>query len=111
MKCGVVGSFGQGGDYGSAYANGCGGGGGGWQGGGWGGYGGSGYVGGVPSFTNGGTTYAAATSNGGNSGDGKATITYAAKGVLFEFNGVEITDVEFEGVDITAMEFEGTTIF
>jgi len=37
--------------------------------------GGSGWIGGVPSFTYKGSTYSSSTSNGGNAGNGKATIT------------------------------------
>ena len=74
------GSFGQGGNG----ASGGSGGGGGLYGGGSGkshgcpGGGGSGYIGGVPSISHGGTTYSPSTSNGGNNGNGKATITYVS---------------------------------
>ena len=83
-----TGSFGQGGKvYGDeSYQSGGGAGGGGYYGGGGasiseeanagcGGGGGSGYIGGVPEFEYKGTTYTPSTSNGGNSGNGKAKIT------------------------------------
>lgn len=105
--------FGQGsGAESMAYGNG--GGGGGWYGGvsGFSGSGGgSGWIGNVPSFTNAGKTYAPSTSNGVNSGHGKASITFVAKNVLFNFNGTDITDLIYNGTNITSLNLNGTKIF
>lgn len=84
------GTFGAGGYPNHIYS--CGGGGGGLYGGGasgqgTGGGGGSAYIGGVPSITYKGTTYAPETTNGINTGNGKATITYVAKAFPTVFLG------------------------
>ena len=108
--------FGQGGGGGSAA--GVSGGGGGWYGGQatirGGGAGGSGYIGQnsasyTVTFAN--KQYTNSTSGNVNKGNGRATITYVDKGVLFNFNGTEITELVYNGTNITSLNFNGTTVF
>jgi hypothetical protein len=107
------GSFGQGGNS----TNHGGAGGGGYYGGGanynqYGGGGGSGWIGGVPELTFKGTIYSPSTSNGVNSGNGKATITLEKTGGFptVYFNGTLLNGITFDGVEIDTVIFNGTTL-
>lgn len=110
---GSTGAFGQGGHGGyvgqhyTSYS----GGGGGWYGGGAGGEwngangagGGSGYIGGVPEIVHKDITYTPSTTNGTNSGNGTATITFIAKKASFGFLG----DKEIVGMRLGDKEVTG----
>lgn len=80
-----------------------------------GGGGGSGYIGGVPSFTKGGVTYAPSTTTGGGSAsgvNGSAKITFVAKSELpVIFNGTTLEKIVFNGTEIKSLIYNGTKIF
>lgn len=59
--------------------------------------GGSGYIGGVPEFDYKGNTYTPETTNGLNSGNGKAVITFVAKGGAPIFLGSSAVDAVYLG--------------
>lgn len=66
------------------------------------GTGGSGYIGGVPEVTIKGVTYTPSTTNGGNSGNGKATITYVAK----TFPTVYLGENQIDGGHLGGLDLE-----
>ena len=77
-----------------------------------GGGGGSGYIGGVPTLTYFGATYASGMSNGQRSGSGYAVITFVKKGELpIIFNGTTLQKIIFNGKEITSLIFNGTKLF
>lgn len=77
-----------------------------------GGGGGSGYIGGVPTLTHLGTTYAHGMANGQRSGSGYAVITFVKKGELpVVFNGVALQKLLFGGVEVGSLVVNGTKVF
>lgn len=115
------GSFGQGArddDY-AQFSGHCGTGGGGYYGGGSGGVsygaagggGGSGYIGGVPSFSKDGKTYSPSMTNGSQSGNGKAKITYIkAAGIYNLYHGsTQIKSIS--GKSVTDVKVNNTIVF
>ena len=94
------------------------GGGAGWQGGAAGtrgGGGGTSYIGGVPSFTYLGVTYAPGTVTGGGNAtttNGWARITKVANlAIPVIFNGTQLQKIVFNGTEITSLIFNGTKLF
>lgn len=75
--------------------------------------GGSGYIGGVPSFTYNGTTYAPSMSNGQRSGNGYAKITLAALTKIYNLNvdGSVVQTVYLDGVALEQIKFDGVSVF
>ena len=74
-----------------------------------------GYIGGVPSFTYNGTTYAPSWSSGiavESETNGHAKITFAKKGELpVIFNGTKLQKIIFNGTEITSLIYNGTKLF
>ena len=80
-----------------------------------GGGGGSGYIGGVPSFSRNGVTYAPSTTTGGGSAsgvNGTAKITFIAKSELpVTFNGTKLEKIMFNGVEVKSLIVNGVKLF
>lgn len=75
------------------------------------GAGGSGWIGGVPKITYKGTTYSPSTTNGNNSGNGKARITLVKKGFpTIIYNGVTLEGLNFNGTEVDTVVFNGVTL-
>lgn len=73
--------------------------------------GGSGWTDGVPTITFKDATYSPSMSNGVNSGNGKATITFVKKGFpTVHFDGTLLEGITFDGIEIDTIIFNGTTI-
>lgn len=76
-----------------------------------GGGGGSGWIGGVPKITYKGSTYSPSTSNGQNSGNGKARITLVKKGFpTITYNGTTLDGMIFNGTEVDTVVFNGVTL-
>lgn len=77
-----------------------------------GGGGGSGYIGGVPTLTYFGATYANGMLSGQRSGSGYAVITFVKKGELpVVFNGTTLQKIIFNGVEIESLIVNGVKLF
>ena len=77
-----------------------------------GGGGGSGYIGGVPTLTYFGATYANGMQSGQRSGSGYAVITFVKKGELpVIFNGTTLQKIIFNGVEIESLIVNGVKLF
>ena len=77
-----------------------------------GGGGGSGYIGGVPTLTYFGSTYANGMQSGQRSGNGYAVITFVKKGELpVIFNGTTLQKIIFNGVEIESLIVNGVKLF
>ena len=77
-----------------------------------GGGGGSGYIGGVPTLTYFGSTYANGMQSGQRSGSGYAVITFVKKGELpVIFNGTTLQKIIFNGVEIESLIVNGVKLF
>ena len=78
-----------------------------------GGGGGSGYIGGVPSFTYNGTTYAPSMSNGQCNDYGYAKITLVALTKIYKLNvdGSVVQTVYLDGVALEQIKFDDVSVF
>ena len=74
--------------------------------------GGSGYIGGVPGFSIGAQDYQPTTEQGGNSGAGKARLTYMGPAFIpVYFDGTHLQHVVFNGTKLEHLIYNGQNIF